>query len=845
MTINVSDIEKFFKFISTLENPEAEILTYCLLDAESKAVIPGYGVKFGVLRDILECSQDFAIAATPFTLHTTLNSTKLTGRKTKDIEAVRVFCVDFDRVIDRKALKPLVEANHVQMVVESSPGKYHFYWKIDPAISLDLWHTWQLGLNQFFGGDLNMAAIGHTIRVPGVSRITKEGTEFMPSIIYIAEETPALTQAQILERFPWINEKAEEAAKGLKKSRRVVGKTVKEVVKKLDWRPGEAHNSFNKLAKEEDRNSTLFSLIYGLSADTCGAPLELEQAQILGYDFNVALQAHAKGMLGEDEVTKTVESAFERGLIAREKRKVREEAKLKRILGAEAVYTNGHIKEPVILPNAIDTNNRFEYNYSLGDLRDSPYTDYGITERVIQRFGNHLIRTGAIVYAFDRRELVWRSQKGCPTVVHDYVAEVCREVVKEPGLQEECLKDNGELSLTKLASMKQRFMSHHFLGQTVNIVLNSPHLTLKKIQTFDNTPLAFYWANGTDLLSNDVISPRPVKATDYLLRQSDVVYDSKAECPYWENFLTEVFAENDAPADMIKFLQEIFGYSLTGNIGEQSLFLHSGEGSNGKSRVLGCLRRLMGDYSTLLQSSALTKNKHSVGKEIDRIGAKIEGKRVVLIDDLDTKTQWNDGLVKSLTEKTIVSRRLYEEEKDIPNRAKFHIACNETPSVDGNSFAMFRRVSIIEYNRRFKRDAAKVEEIDTMIDKEISGIMNWAVAGLRRVLARGTIERPAEVEARIEDYCEANVGADTILPDIFEKAHYADEWHTTAECVQHANSMAPQTGYIGSIFKPEALGRELLKLGFKQERRRYKGSVKRGYCVHFCSHAEIKIKQIV
>lgn len=856
MPINVTDIRNYFNYLSTYENPDTEIFTYCLLDIESKNVILGHGVKFGTIEEILEdCKWQERVDYKPFTLHTTLNSTKLTGRRTKDIEAVRVLCVDFDREVPKQSLKPLILANKVQMVVESSPGKYHFYWKINPECPPNMWRDYQLGLNQYFGGDIQMASIAHTIRVPGVSRVTKEGKDFMPAIVYLAEEQPVFDGNDIKILFPWVLDKAEEAENKLKEKKRIIGRTIKQIKK--------GDTDYKKAITESDRNSTLFSLIFALTAESTNGIYSLTDAQIAGSDFNEALSAHLKGPLPQDELIKTVESAFERGLIAREKRKAREERKtehLERILGVNSsvcgegvlsdvitnigfsdhieingvkhmrMHTNGHSDNGV---EVIEANSRFEYNFSSGDLRDSPYTDYGITERVIQRFGDCLIRTGAIVYAFDRRELIWRSQKGCPTVVHDYVAEVCREVVREEGFLNECKNDDGEISLAKFTREKRRFLGNTFLMQAVTVLLSSPKLVTKSIKTFDSNTYLYYLANGIldfSMVEKGIV---PAQATDYLLKRADIRFDPKAVCPEWEKFLEEVFAENEAPGQMISFIQEVFGYSLTGDVEEQALFLHSGGGSNGKSRVLYALGQLAGDYSARLQSNALTKSKNAVGKEIERIGAKIEGRRVVIIDDLDTRTQWNDGLVKALTEKTIVSRRLYEEEKDIPNRAKFHIACNETPSVDGNSFAMFRRVSIIEYNRTFEPDALKLKAIDAAIDREISGILNWAITGFRRLQARGKLERPEEVLVRIEDYKEANQGADVILPELFEKTNDSEEWHTLSECVQHANQKAPHMGYPGAIFKPETLGRELTKLGFKQQRRRLNGIQKRGYCTHF------------
>lgn len=849
MTLNIQDIETFFRFISTYDKPDTEIFTYCFLDKESKNVIQGHGVKFGTYEEIIwACKwqdQTLVHSVNPgFTLHTTLNSTKLSGRKTKDIEGVRVLCVDFDREVPKQSLKPLIESNRVQLVVESSPSKYHFYWKIDPAISLDLWHTYQLGLNQFFGGDLNMASVSHTIRVPGVSRVTKEGLEFMPSIVYISSDTTPLSIEKIGEQFPWIQNKAAEALEVQKKTRRIVSSTIKKFKNVDVFDSGKHSKVFDQILKEPDRNSALFSLVYGLSAEIEGGIESLEAAEILGANYNANLisGAHPKGSLGEDEIKKTVESAYERGIEAREKRKCRQAAKLARLLGdkymeldaggkiaktlkyecvgnlVEKEETNGHGENG---EEVIATNKNFEYDYGLGDLRDSPYTDLGLVERVIQRFGSHLIRTGKIVYAFDRKELVWRSQKGCPDIMQDYVCECCRDLIREPGFIRECTGDDGEVSVSKFTRMKNRFMSHTIVAQTISSVLSSPALQCRDIQVFDNNPYIFYCANGVinlESAAKGMAHNRNAVAEDYLIRRSGVYYDYAATCEYWEKFLLEVFASNDAPEQMVGFMQEVFGYALTGDVEEQALFLHSGEGSNGKSRVLYALGRLVGEYSTRLQSNTLTRSKNAIGKEIERIGAKIEAKRVVIIDDLDTKTQWNDGLVKCLTEKTIVSRRLYEEEKDIPNRAKFHIACNETPAVDGNSFAMFRRVSIIEYNRTFTPSAMKLKEIDAAIDRELSGILNWALKGLRRVLESGAINRPGEVLARIEEYTEANQGADILLNEMFGASLPEEEGYSIQDCVAHANRFAIQRGYLNVNFKPEALGRYFTKQGYKKHR---------------------------
>ena len=68
-----------------------------------------------------------------------------------------------------------------------------------------------------------------------------------------------------------------------------------------------------------------------------------------------------------------------------------------------------------------------------------------------------------------------------------------------------------------------------------------------------------------------------------------VAYDPKAECPRWERFLHQVYQCDE---ELIGFVQRAVGYSLTGSVTEQVLFLCYGTGSNGKSVFLNMLRHL-------------------------------------------------------------------------------------------------------------------------------------------------------------------------------------------------------------------------------------------------------------
>ena len=59
-------------------------------------------------------------------------------------------------------------------------------------------------------------------------------------------------------------------------------------------------------------------------------------------------------------------------------------------------------------------------------------------------------------------------------------------------------------------------------------------------------------------------------------------------------FLMQIF-NNDL--QLIHFVQKAMGYSLSGNMSEQCLFILWGTGANGKSTFLNVLQYLFGDYA--------------------------------------------------------------------------------------------------------------------------------------------------------------------------------------------------------------------------------------------------------
>lgn len=102
-----------------------------------------------------------------------------TGRKDADVTRVRSYFVDLDHAsADPLFASPLP----ADIIVQSSPGKYHGYW-LTGAAPLDQFVARQHALADRFDGDHAICNLGRVMRLPGF--IHQKATPFLSHIVQI------------------------------------------------------------------------------------------------------------------------------------------------------------------------------------------------------------------------------------------------------------------------------------------------------------------------------------------------------------------------------------------------------------------------------------------------------------------------------------------------------------------------------------------------------------------------------------------------------------------------------------------------------------------------------------
>ncbi len=271
----------------------------------------------------------------------------------------------------------------------------------------------------------------------------------------------------------------------------------------------------------------------------------------------------------------------------------------------------------------------------------------------------------------------------------------------------------------------------------------SEHPLADRGEGWDANPWLLGVANGVvDLRTGQF---REGKRSDNLTIHTNIVFDPKAEALRWKQFVNEIC---DDDMERVEYLQRAVGYSITGDVREQVVFLCYGVGANGKSTFLDVIRFVLGDLSYNLPFSAFElQNRHSIPNEI----AALEGKRFVTAVETDESVELNEARLKALTgSDPITARYLYHEFFTFVPTGKFWLAFNHFPEIKDDSDGFWRRIRVVEFRRQFNGQARDPKLTDKL-RAEASGILNWAIEGALKWQADG-LKTPASVTAASQTY---------------------------------------------------------------------------------------------
>ncbi len=279
------------------------------------------------------------------------------------------------------------------------------------------------------------------------------------------------------------------------------------------------------------------------------------------------------------------------------------------------------------------------------------------------------------------------------------------------------------------------------LGQLRNretMIKDSRDINCVAQADFDKNLELFNCQNGT--LNLTTLEFLPHNPDDLLSKISNVIYDPNAKSVEWENFINEIM---QGDADKIKYLQKVLGYSLTADTSlETCFFLYGATTRNGKSTLVETMLYMLGNtagYGMSMQPLSLAQKQNKDSRQANGDIARLNGCRFLNASEPPKRMNIDVGLLKNLLGRdSITARHLHEREFEFVPHFKLFMNTNFLPLITDDTLFSSGRVNVITFDRHFEpHEQDKDLKNKLMKPKNISGIFNWCLNGLRDFYCEG------------------------------------------------------------------------------------------------------------
>ena len=356
------------------------------------------------------------------------------------------------------------------------------------------------------------------------------------------------------------------------------------------------------------------------------------------------------------------------------------------------------------------------------------------TIEAAKELGHHIVRAPNEQYYVYNGQY-WQAQG------KEYITHLVHKV------GEKLMKENSQLhfeptGVTARAELSLR--AHRRTSKTDLFLRENPPSTI-------NTVTGTIWID--DETGEHEIKPH--HPGDFLTTIIDTEYDAEATCPSFDIMLDQVFEHVQDPterADLIRHFWELIGYAIQPRKNIPLIMLWHGTGHNGKTTIARFLQSLVGDMCALpveMHELGNGRNAHALES--------IEGKLILIDDDLKSDARLSDGVLKKFSEsKKIQINPKYKAAYTTQAHVTPIILTNGYPIIRDLSEGLRRRIDVLPFNSNLSaRCDSPLPEIARR--DEMPGILNRALEGIKRLRVRGVFERPkSSIDANARFFSESN-----------------------------------------------------------------------------------------
>ncbi len=248
--------------------------------------------------------------------------------------------------------------------------------------------------------------------------------------------------------------------------------------------------------------------------------------------------------------------------------------------------------------------------------------------------------------------------------------------------------------------------------------------------------------------------------------------DSDRSCARFLRYLDETIAT----PDVIKQVQEFFGYCFTRETRYEKCLLLLGPGADGKSRLMQLLRELIGPENCAAVSFE--------GLEDQFQRSSIYNKSLNISTEIGFKALDSQYFKAIISGDPISAAFKHKNMFEFTPYSKLIFAGNKLPKMLDNSDGYFRRIMPIQFKRQFlEGDPDRDPHLQEKLTAELSEIFSWSLVGLHRLRSQGKFTDCEETQeimfgyrrlnnpvvCFVVDECEINDECQASKKDLYKK----------------------------------------------------------------------------
>ena len=328
--------------------------------------------------------------------------------------------------------------------------------------------------------------------------------------------------------------------------------------------------------------------------------------------------------------------------------------------------------------------------------------------------------------------------------------------------------------------------------------------------------------NGTFEVSQKGTKIRPFERTDFITYQLPFEYNPQAKAPIFEAYLNRVLPDIERQRVLAEYLGFVFIKHGSNTLKEEKALILYGSGANGKSVFFEIVTAMFG------RQNVSNYSLQSLTEEKGFYRAKISNKLINYASEINGKLE--ASLFKAMVSGEPVEACLkYGQPFTMTDYAKFIFNCNELPKDVEHTNAYFRRFLIIPFDITIPEAEQDKNLHAKIIDNELSGVFNWVLEGLYRLLKQ---KRFSDCEASKQAVEKYKLESDSVQMFLSENGYNVSAVNDMplTDLFREYKSYCIESGF--KACSKQTFAKRLRNIGYSTERKGYGMAInaeKKGY----------------